>query len=130
MTTNTEASVPATESPKPDGLTLGRFAPDLEQMKAFLYRCLEAGILPCTSPERTEQCDAPARSIWWQDGAEWYPCCDAHRPQGEEWTGSTRFQPGWLQLVVIADKAEAWLATLTSEEQGSIELERYVRSAE
>lgn len=75
------------------GLELKRFIGNIESLKATLDYFLWKQALVCLSPERQTRCDSPARRIFWQDGMEYYPCCDVHFPIFEQWTGHTKFFP-------------------------------------
>ena len=92
------------------GMLLSVRVDSFEFLRGFAEILLDAGILRCLSPDRFELCDAPATRIFWQDEAEWYPCCAAHWPRGEQWTGSTPFRLHRVDFPVIHDKAVAWLA--------------------
>ena len=109
------------------GLYLQIWVANFIDMKLFIDRCVRAGIVCCLSPERTQLCDNPATFVFWQDQAEWYPCCDEHDPGPPQWTGSTRFYPHHLELAVIPDKARAWLAGLSAEERSHITKHKYKR---
>lgn len=119
-----------------DGLALRMRVATFHQMKNFVERAVRAGVVVCISPERQDICANPATLIFWQDQAEWYPCCPEHDPRdysylggfdGGQWTGSTRFYSHVLDLCVIPGKAEAWLATLSAEERSEITKEWYKR---
>lgn len=87
--------------------------------KAWIYRCVRAGIVKCSS------CDSPANHVWWNDAAEWYPECNQHRESGEQWTGSTRWNPSSFSLNVLLHPAKEWLKTLTAEEREGVRIIRY-----
>lgn len=116
------------------GLSIKRFFDNFQDMRAFLEAMVNDGIVRCLSPERDELCDDPATRIFWQDQAEWYPCCDEHWPvywmyelyEGQ-WTGSTPFTPCIIDVPVIADKASEWLAKLPSDTRVQITTVKYVR---
>jgi len=95
-----------------DGLTLIVSINDFNVMRAFMNRAMMAGIVRCVAPGRADLCDSAATHYFWQDAAEWYPCCDEHRESGPQWTGSTRFSPHDLEISVIRDLAEAWIESL------------------
>jgi len=71
--------------------------------KAIIYNLIREGIVKCG------QCDQSATHVFWQDQAEWYCRCDAHREHGQMWTGHTRWNPSSFGLNVIPEKARAWL---------------------
>ena len=110
-----------------NGLALHRQVASFQEARTFAECCLRAGIARCVSPERAERCEDAATHIYWQDQAEWYPCCDRHAVSGPQWTGSTRWRALSVEVCVIADLAQAWLADLPREEQERIELEVYER---
>ena len=109
------------------GLSIRRYVRSFEQMKAFADQCVKAGIVVCVSPERSKRCDEPATRIYWQDRAEWYPCCEAHFPYMSQWCGSTSFYAHEMDLCVIPEKALAWLETLPVRERECIRKEQYER---
>ena len=87
------ASLPALFNPL-SGVDLQRWFPTFQDLRGAAESLLLACALVCVSPERHERCDNPATAIFWQDQAEFYPCCAEHWPGGEQWTGSTRFPRG------------------------------------
>ncbi len=110
-----------------NGLSLKIFVQSFHDMKYWVDRFRYAGILRCLSPERDHLCDNPVSRIFWQDQAEWYPCCVEHWPGPPQWTGSTRFHPHVMDLPVIAQKALEWLKTLDPEDRKRIKTEEYER---
>lgn len=110
-----------------DGLSLKRWCTNFQDKKLFILACLDARILRCVSPYRDALCDEPAIQVTWQDEAEWYPCCSKHYDTGEQWTGHTRSGGGLVEVIVIPDKALAWLATLPADERAKITTEEYER---
>lgn len=113
-----------------DGLSLNIDFRTFSEMRVFLHRLVDAGIVRCLSPMRHELCDEPAVMVFWQDQAEYYPCCEHHIEHGEQWTGSTRVVDGYLSICVIPDKAREWLALQEPALQGRIELTEYERDPE
>lgn len=115
------------DSEKQKGLSLKIFVYNFHDMKYWIDRFMSAKILRCISPERKEICDNTVTKIFWQDPAEWYPCCDEHMPGPPQWTGSTRFSPHMMDLPVFPKEAIAWLVTLESEDRAKIKTEEYER---
>jgi len=109
------------------GLFLRLWVANFPDMQLFIDRCVRAGIVRCLSPKRKDLCDNPATFVFWQDQAEWYPCCYEHDPGLSQWEGSTRFYPHYLELPVIPGKAMAWLAGLSAEERSHITKRAYER---
>lgn len=79
---------------------------------------------------REKLCDRPATRIYWQDQAEWYPCCAEHFPYGAEmWSGHTR---GWnrsASLPVLPSAIE-WIDVLPEDERRRICYWTYERYGE
>ena len=98
-----------------------------DRMWRFVTECVSKGFVRCVGPEREALCDVPARHIFWQDEAEWYPCCVPHWPGGYQWTGHTSWPGGYVELCVIPEKAEAWLASLPPKKRKRIKVEYYER---
>lgn len=72
------------------------------------------------------RCSAPATHIFFQDQAEFYIRCEAHREHGEQWTGSTRWRPDSFSMNVIPGPAlEAWLAALPPEARALVSVQEY-----
>lgn len=76
------------------GIEVGRYMSHFADMRATADSLLRAGALVCVSPGRHARCDKPATAIFWQDEAEFYPCCDEHWPHCDQWCGNTRFPRG------------------------------------
>ena len=110
-----------------DGLSLQIFVHSFADMKYWIDRFMGAKILRCLSPMRKEMCDEVATKIFWQDQAEWYPCCPKHDPGPPQWTGNTHFSLHVMDLPVIPEKAIEWLNTLESEDRKRISIEEYER---
>lgn len=112
------------------GFCIERECTGFEDKKFFLYRAVAAGVVRCISPERTGLCDSPAVRIYWQDQAEWYPCCAEHFPYGAEmWSGHTR---GWnrsASLPVLPSAIE-WIDVLPEDERRRICYWTYERYGE
>lgn len=70
--------------------------------RRWIDRLMGEGVIKCG------QCDAPATNVFWQDRAEWYCRCELHREYGQQWTGSTRWNPSVFSLNVLKDLALAW----------------------
>jgi hypothetical protein len=91
-----------------------------EQARAWIYRAVRAGVVKCG------QCSEPATHVFWQDQAEWYCRCTAHREYGDMWTGSTHWHPHSFGLVVISESAAlAWRDSLPPDEQALITVEQF-----
>jgi hypothetical protein len=76
------------------GVDLTRYTATFADLRCAAESLIQVRALVCVSPNRHTRCDEPATRIFWQDQAEFYPCCDSHWPGGEQWTGSTRFPRG------------------------------------
>ena len=113
--------------PTTKGMLLSARVESFEILRALSEQLLAVGILRCLSPERLELCDAPATLIFWQDEAEWYPCCSLHWPGGEQWTGSTPFRLHRVEFPVIAELASAWLAKQDAATLGFLRVSEYDR---
>lgn len=90
-----------------EGLEVVRWMESFDQLEATLRASLQRRSLVCTSPNRHSRCDAPATRIFWQDAAEYYPCCGAHWPDGQQWTGNTRFRPHYATFLLFAERGDA-----------------------
>ena len=110
-----------------NGLALHYAVNSFWEARTFVERCVRAGIARCVSPERDARCEDAATHIHWQDQAEWYLCCNRHAVGGPQWTGSTMWRALSVEVCVIADLAQAWLADVPREEQERISLEVYER---
>lgn len=96
------------------GLSLSFHATSMNDLRRTLGKLVQAGIVRCVSPDRSSLCDTPAKDIFWQDQAEWYPCCGSHWPDEDQWTGSTRQRfPTEVDVCVIPELARTWLAALS-----------------
>lgn len=84
--------------------------------KGWIYRLIREGVVKCG------QCDEPATNVFWQDRAEWYCRCEAHREYGDQWTGSTRWNPSSFGLNVLKDAARAWHRTLPEGERANVKI--------
>jgi hypothetical protein len=88
----------------------------------WINRCTDARIVKCAGGD----CWHAATHVFWQDRAEWYPLCDDHRDYGQQWSGSTRWEPSEFSLAVLPDKIDAWLTTQGNElELGILRVEDY-----
>lgn len=86
----------------------------------WIYRMIDAGIVECG------QCEQPATHVFWQDQAEFYCRCNQHWEYGEQWTGSTRWNPQSFGMYVRSkEAAEEWRSTLTTDEQGRVKIESF-----
>ncbi len=117
---------PVTEPLK--GVELTRWFGNLEDLKRCLRSLLVKRALVCLSPNRHERCDTPATGIFWQDQAEWYPCCDAHWPSQSQWCGSTRFRGGYIALNCFDERLDYAEINVHPLNQGGDKVERYDRS--
>lgn len=97
--------------------------------RMIIHDLVRAGIVRCLSPHREDLCDNPATSVLWQDQAEWYPCCDQHADYGEQWTGSTHWNPSAFAILVIPDKCREWLKALKPEDRKQYKVRKYEREA-
>ncbi len=87
--------------------------------RVWIYRMISDRIVKCG------ECDQPAIHVFWQDQAEWYCRCDQHREYGQQWTGSTRWNPSLLSLNVLKDPAEEWHKHLAPSESKLIKFRSY-----
>jgi hypothetical protein len=87
-----------------DGVQLKRWFSSFAEFRFFLRQLVRLQAVICLSPNRTERCDAPAIGIFFQDEAEWYPCCVAHWPTGPQWTGHTKYSSGYRVINLFVDK--------------------------
>ena len=90
-----------------------------DDARRWIYRCIDAGIVKCG------QCDNPATHVFWQDRAEWYCRCGNHREYGDQWTGSTRWNPASFGLNVLLDAAKTWYAALPDEDRAKVKRRKY-----
>ena len=110
-----------------NGLRLSIRIKNFADVRYWLSRMTDAEILRCVSPERHELCDEAATGIYYQDEAEFYPSCDLHWPRHPQWSGHTRWRGYRIEVAVIPDKAQEWLASLNEEERKLITAEAYQR---
>ena|SRR5882757_7393195 len=110
-----------------DGIQLKRWYSSFAKFKTTLYDLLRAEALICMSPNREERCDLPATRIFFQDECELYPCCGAHFPDGQQWTGSTRMRGGQYRIVNIF--AEKLSCAQVDWDPANDKIERYDRSS-
>lgn len=89
--------------------------------RAWISRCVSAGIVKCTGGN----CWNAATHTFWQDQAEFYHLCEQHREHGQQWTGSTRWNPSEFSLAVLPDKVDAWLSSLDPDLRQKVTLEDY-----
>ena len=85
----------------------------------WIRRMIAARIVKCG------QCSNPATHVFWQDQAEFYIRCDDHPETGEQWTGSTRWNPISFSINVLKDKAEEWIKTLGMYDAEKIRIESF-----
>lgn len=103
-----------------NGRALRTWVGSFQSMKQALRELMAADLVICSA------CDQPAKHIDFQDAAEWFcHCPDHHYGFGEQWTGSTRFQPHLLWVAVFPDRVDAWLAALPDAERAQWKLESY-----
>jgi hypothetical protein len=112
------------------GVEARRHCKTFQELRAFVDEVIRARVARCLSPDRTELCDSPAVRVYWQDQAEWYPCCELHTVNQDQWTGSTHFRPHVVEIPLLADRAEEWHRGLTAERRAMTILGRYPRSDE
>lgn len=117
-------------SEKWTGVDVRRFCRTYGDMRAFVDDVIRAKIARCLSPERAILCDDPATSVFFQDAAEWYPCCEQHQIVNRQWTGSTRFTPHVVGIPVFPELAESWFHGLPVALKEITTLGRYPRSDE
>jgi hypothetical protein len=90
------------------------------QAQAWIYRAVAAGVVKCG------QCQNAAAHVFWQDQAEFYLRCDQHHEYGQQWTGSTRWEPLSFGLIAVNEAAAiAWRDTLSPDEQAIISVEAF-----
>jgi len=87
--------------------------------RGWINRLVRAGVAKCTL------CANAATHVSWTDQAEWYPHCEDHRDDGEQWTGSTRWNPSSFGINVLKDAARAWFDTLEPFERHKIRFSEY-----
>src|SRR5688572_194565 len=85
----------------------------------WIRRLIREGIVKCG------QCDKAATHVFWQDQAEWYCRCDDHPEIGDQWTGSTRWNPTSFGINVIREAANTFLETLEPSEAKRIRIRPY-----
>lgn len=90
-----------------------------QDARHWIQRMVRAGIVECSS------CAKPATHVYWQDQAEWYPHCEDHRDSGDQWTGSTHWNPVDFGLTVLPEAAKAWHATLSPDEADCVTFEEF-----
>ncbi len=89
--------------------------------KLWIDRCVRAGIVKCAGGN----CWNAATHTFWQDRAEWYCLCESHREHGQQWTGSTHWNPSSFSLAVLPDKIDAWLSQLEPQYRKFFSIEDY-----
>lgn len=87
--------------------------------KRWIYDMIRAGIVKCG------QCSEPATHVFWQDRAEWYCRCDQHREYGDQWTGSTRWNPTSFDINVRLAAALLWRNHLEPDERAKVRIIKY-----
>lgn len=103
-----------------NGRALRTWVGTLQDMRQAIYELMRDELAICGA------CDQPAKRIDFQDAAEWYlHCMDHHYGFGEQWTGSTRFMPHDLWVVVYPDKVQAWLDAGDDERRKKWHIETY-----
>jgi hypothetical protein len=105
-----------------DGLEIVRWFGDIGSLKMALRAFLTKRALVCTSPNRSERCDVPATGIFWQDGMEWYPCCDAHYQSQGQWSGNTRFRGHHVSFLCFRERCDS------TDEEGAAKVQQYDRT--
>lgn len=91
------------------------------EAKQWIDRCVRDGIVKCGGGS----CWHAATHTFWQDCAEWYPLCEDHRDYGQQWTGSTGWNPSSFSLPVLSDKIDTWLNTLEPQYRKFMRVEDY-----
>jgi hypothetical protein len=89
--------------------------------RRWIERLVREGVVKCHGGD----CDACATHVYWQDQAEWYPLCEAHREHNPMWSGSTRWNPQSFGINLLPDVARKWYTELDSETQARIQLSEY-----
>lgn len=112
------------------GMLVSMYCRTFESLQIFVLDFVQSGSVRCLSPSRKKPCDNAATNVFWQDRAEWYPCCGDHLLEGPQWAGSTGFVPHRVELVVIPDKAEEFMNSLDERYRNDIQVEYYDREAE
>lgn len=90
-----------------------------DDARDWLYLLIRAGVAQCAA------CNKPATHVFWQDQAEWYCFCEEHRETGDQWTGSTRWNPHSFSKIVIPGKAQEWVKTLKPQDRKLIKLREF-----
>lgn len=91
------------------------------EAKNWIDRCVRDGIVKCGGGN----CWHAATHVFWQDRAEWYPLCEDHREYGQQWTGSTGWNPSSFSLAVLPDKIDAWMEALEPQYRKYMRVEDY-----